>query len=77
MWWDPAHRSNDGRDQAHVRDPAGTQRGVARAVLAGLDCSAGACALYETSGYHRIEPYGVWKDSPQSICYEKYLVAYL
>ena len=32
-----------------------------------------ACRLYETSDYSRIEPYGVWKDSPDSICYEKSL----
>lgn len=32
-----------------------------------------ACSLYESAGFSRIEPYGVWRDSPDSICYEKAL----
>jgi putative acetyltransferase len=30
-----------------------------------------AMALYESEGYERIPPYGPWKDSPRSVCYEK------
>jgi len=30
-----------------------------------------AMTLYETSGYHRIEPYGEFRDDPLSVCYAK------
>jgi GNAT superfamily N-acetyltransferase len=30
-----------------------------------------ALALYESSGYHRIECYGYHKDDPRSVCFEK------
>lgn len=32
-----------------------------------------ALRLYETSGYHRIEPYGRYRDDPLSVCFEKTL----
>ncbi len=32
-----------------------------------------AIRLYETSGYHQIEPFGRYRDDPLSICYEKRL----
>jgi GNAT superfamily N-acetyltransferase len=32
-----------------------------------------AVALYERSGWTRITPYGYWRDSPESICFEKHL----
>ena len=28
-------------------------------------------ALYESHGWHRITPYGHYKDSPQSVCFAK------
>jgi GNAT superfamily N-acetyltransferase len=30
-----------------------------------------ALALYESHGWHRIEPYGRYKDSPSSVCFAK------
>ena len=30
-----------------------------------------AIALYESHGWHRITPYGNYKDSPQSVCFAK------
>jgi GNAT superfamily N-acetyltransferase len=30
-----------------------------------------AVALYESHGWHRITPYGHYKDSPQSVCFAK------
>lgn len=30
-----------------------------------------AIALYESTGWHRIDPYGFYKDSPQSVCFAK------
>ena len=30
-----------------------------------------AMALYESQGWHRIEPYGFYKHSPQSVCFAK------
>ena len=30
-----------------------------------------AIRLYETSGYHRIEPFGRYRDDPLSVCFEK------
>jgi GNAT superfamily N-acetyltransferase len=47
--------------------------GYERIILESGTAQPDACALYESSGYERIEPYGVWKDSPESICYDKYL----
>ena len=32
-----------------------------------------AMALYESHGWHRIEPYGHYKDAPDSVCYAKAL----
>lgn len=34
---------------------------------------ANAIRLYETSGYHRIEPFGRYRDDPLSVCFEKSL----
>lgn len=34
-----------------------------------------ALALYESAGWHRIEPYGFYKDSALSVCFAKELVA--
>src|SRR5262245_44234302 len=33
-----------------------------------------AMALYESRGWHRIEPYGFYKHSPQSVCFAKAIV---
>lgn len=49
--------------------------GYERIILESGTAQPDACALYESSGYERIEPYGVWKDSPESICYAKDLGA--
>ena len=51
------------------------QQGYARIILESGTAQPDACALYESSGYERIEPYGVWKDSSESICYAKELPA--
>jgi GNAT superfamily N-acetyltransferase len=32
-----------------------------------------ALALYESHGWHRIPPYGRYKDSPSSVCFAKHL----
>lgn len=50
-------------------------RHLQRIILESGSAQPDACALYESSGYQRIQPYGVWKNSPQSICYEKRLVS--
>lgn len=47
------------------------EHGFERIILESGTAQPDACALYESSGYERIEPYGVWKDSPESICYSK------
>ena len=49
------------------------EQGYERIILESGTAQPDACALYETSGYERIEPYGVWKDSSESICYAKVL----
>lgn len=51
------------------------QQGFARIILESGTAQPDACALYESSGYGRIEPYGVWKESSESICYAKTLGA--
>lgn len=68
--------------------PAGRRRGVARAVLRGLEARAAelgyarvrletgtrqpeAMALYASSGYVAITPYGHYRDSAVSRCFEK------
>ena len=72
--------------------PTARGRGLARAVLAHLERSAGAAgaeaivletgqaqpeamALYESSGYTPIPPFGIYKDSPLNRCYGKPLPA--
>jgi hypothetical protein len=32
-----------------------------------------AIGLYESAGYHRIEPYGFHRDDPRCICFAKVL----
>lgn len=51
------------------------ERGYTRIILESGTAQPDACALYESSGYDRIERYGVWKDSSESICYARDLVA--
>ncbi len=70
--------------------PAYRGRGIARAVLAGLEQRARelgyrrlvletgtrqpeAIALYESAGYRALAPYGFYRSSPLSRCYEKVL----
>jgi GNAT superfamily N-acetyltransferase len=70
--------------------PAARGRGVARALLRGLEAAAAelgfrrvrletglrqpeAMALYGSAGYGVIEPYGYYRESPLSVCYEKTL----
>ncbi len=72
--------------------PSARGRGVARALLAGLEEAAGglgldrlvletglrqpeAVALYASSGWTRVSPYGEWADSPLSVCFGKDLPA--
>jgi GNAT superfamily N-acetyltransferase len=69
-------------------DPAARGRGVARALLAGLEQAAAglgltdllletgtaqpeAIALYVSSGWRAVPPYGEWAWSPESRCFGK------
>lgn len=47
------------------------ENGLSRIILETGTAQPEACALYESAGFTPIVPYGVWKDSPDSICYEK------
>jgi GNAT superfamily N-acetyltransferase len=49
------------------------ERGYTRLRLETGDMQPEAVALYASSGWHRIEPYGYWKDEPGVICFEKQL----
>ncbi|MFI5382388.1 MAG: GNAT family N-acetyltransferase [Tepidisphaerales bacterium] len=49
------------------------QSGYQAVRLETADRQPDAVALYERSGYHRIPNYGVFADSPRSICFEKTL----
>lgn len=48
--------------------------GYQRLVLETGTAQPEALALYESHGWHRIEPYGRYKDDPASVCYGKSLV---
>jgi GNAT superfamily N-acetyltransferase len=50
-------------------------QGLHRVVLETGALQTAAIALYETSGYTRIPPYGGYADSPLSLCYAKDLTA--
>jgi GNAT superfamily N-acetyltransferase len=45
--------------------------GYARIILETGTAQPEALALYESSGWERIEPYGHWKDAPSSVCFGK------
>ena len=45
--------------------------GYERLLLETGDKQAAAMALYETSGFHRIAPFGIYKDDPTSVCFER------
>lgn len=47
--------------------------GFQRLVLETGTAQPEALALYESHGWHRIEPYGRYKDDPASVCYAKSL----
>lgn len=70
----PVHR---GHGYSHLLVQALEDRAVAlgyRAVrLETGDAQPEAIALYTTLGYTPIEPYGVYRDSPRSICFERTL----
>jgi GNAT superfamily N-acetyltransferase len=57
-----------------LEDRARTQ-GLRRVVLETGSLQTAAIALYETSGYRRIPPYGGYVDSPLSLCFAKDLPA--
>jgi putative acetyltransferase len=48
--------------------------GAARVKLETGTAQPEAIAVYERNGYHPIEPFGDYKDSPQSRCYARELV---
>lgn len=49
--------------------------GYLRAQLETGTAQPEAIALYESTGWRRIEPYGFYKDSPQSVCFAKDLLS--
>jgi GNAT superfamily N-acetyltransferase len=74
MYVAPAHRGNGlGRLLLRAFDRAAVAAGYAVVRLETGDAQPEAVRLYETSGWRRIPPYGRWKDSPRSICFEKQL----
>ena len=61
------------REVLRILEDRAIELGYDRIILESGTAQPEACSLYETSEYSRIEPYGVWKDSPDSVCYEKKL----
>lgn len=49
------------------------QLGYGRLVLETGDRQTAAMALYESSGFHRIAPFGQYLDDPTSVCFERHL----
>ena len=47
--------------------------GYERLLLETGDKQTAAMALYETSGFQRIAPFGRYKDDPTSVCFERHL----
>jgi putative acetyltransferase len=54
-------------------EQAAKELGYERLILETGTKQPEAIALYESHGYHAIEPYGVYKDSPLSRCFAKTL----
>ena len=76
MYVRPEHRNTGvARKVLAALEEWAQQQDCSRVILESGTAQPDACALYESSGYGRIEPYGVWKESSESICYSKTLAA--
>lgn len=74
MYVVPDHRGRGlGRRMLAALERWAHEEGFERIILETGTAQPEACSLYESEGFSRIEPYGVWRDSPDSICYEKEL----
>ena len=62
-----------GRALLAAAEALALRRGFTTLRLETGDAQPEAVALYEATGWSRIEPYGYWKDEPSSICFEKRL----
>ena len=72
MYVAPAHRNAGlARVMLAELERRATEMGYARLVLETGGRQPEAVALYESSGYHRIEPFGHYRDSPLNRCYGK------
>jgi GNAT superfamily N-acetyltransferase len=75
MYVDPAVRGRglSKRLLAALEDAA-HRMGYAALRLETGDRQPEAIRLYESAGYHRIEPFGIHIDSQRSVCFEKWLI---
>jgi ribosomal protein S18 acetylase RimI-like enzyme len=74
MFVRPTHRGYGiGRTILRRLEDEARQRGFAFAVLETGNRQPEAIALYERSGYERIEPFGPYIGSERSVCFRKKL----
>lgn len=72
MYTDPsARRSGVSRAVLARLEEVAAELGYQRLQLETGTAQPEALALYEGQGWHRIEPYGRWKDAPSSVCFAK------
>lgn len=74
MYVAPAARgSGVGRRLLHGLEDAARGLGHERLLLETGTAQPEAIALYASAGWARVEPYGEWRDSPESVCFAQEL----
>ncbi|WP_084038926.1 GNAT family N-acetyltransferase [Demequina sp. NBRC 110053] len=74
LWVDPVHRGlGHARVMLGVAEQAARRAGATRLILETGTGQPEAMALYESSGWIAMEPYGEYRDEPDSRCYQRHL----
>lgn len=72
MFVEPSERGRGvGRALLAAAEDLARERGLRLLRLETGDAQPEALGLYASAGWARIAPYGYWRDSPSSVCFEK------